>query len=68
MQLTDRDRLIVATMGDGSCMFSNPVACHQIAEALQLPLLLIILNNAEWGAVRQSVQAIYADDHAARTN
>ncbi|SNR66591.1 thiamine pyrophosphate-requiring protein [Puniceibacterium sediminis] len=68
MQLADRDRLIVATMGDGSYMFSNPVACHQIAEALQLPLLIIIVNNAEWGAVRQSVLGIYPEGYAARTN
>lgn len=68
MQLAERDRLIVATMGDGSYMFANPVACHQIAEALELPVLLVIVNNAEWGAVRQSVLGVYPDGHAARTN
>lgn len=68
MQLADRDRLIVATMGDGSYIFANPVACHQIAEALELPLLVIVVNNAEWGAVRQSVLNIYPDGYAARTN
>lgn len=68
MQLADRNRLVVATMGDGSYIFSNPVACHQIAEALELPLLVIVVNNAEWGAVRQSVLGIYPDGHAARTN
>ncbi len=68
MQLADRDRLIVATMGDGSYMFSNPVACHQIAEALELPILLMIVNNAEWGAVRQSVLGVYPDGYAARAN
>ncbi len=68
MQLAERDRLIVATMGDGSYIFSNPVACHQIAEALELPILLIVTNNAEWGAVRQSVLGIYPDGYAARTN
>ncbi|MDZ4135024.1 MAG: thiamine pyrophosphate-binding protein, partial [Paracoccaceae bacterium] len=30
MQLAHPDRLIVATMGDGSYMFCNPVVCHQI--------------------------------------
>jgi acetolactate synthase I/II/III large subunit len=49
-------------------MFSNPVACHQIAEALGLPVLVVILNNSEWGAVRQSVLGIYPDGYAARTN
>ncbi|WP_411034411.1 thiamine pyrophosphate-requiring protein [Shinella sp. BYT-45] len=68
MQLARRDRLTVATMGDGSYMFANPVACHQIAEALGLPILLVIVNNAEWGAVRQSVIGLYPDGYAARTN
>lgn len=68
MQLADRGRLIVATMGDGSYMFANPVACHQIAEALELPILVVIVNNAEWGAVRQSVLGVYPDGYAARSN
>ena len=68
MQLADPDRLVVATMGDGTYMFANPVACHQIAEALGLPILIIVLNNAEWGAVRQSVLGLYPDGHAARAN
>ena len=68
MQLADPDRLVVATMGDGSYMFSNPVVCHQIAEALALPVLILVLNNAEWGAVRQSVLGLYPDGHAARAN
>lgn len=55
-------------MGDGSYMFANPVACHQIAEALGLPVLLLVLNNREWGAVRQSVLGAYPDGYAARTN
>jgi len=68
MQLADRDHLIVATMGDGSYMFANPVACHQIAEALELPVLLLVLNNAEWGAVRQSVLGLYPGGYAAKAN
>lgn len=68
MQLADPGRLVVATMGDGSYMFANPVACHQIAEALRLPVLIIVLNNGEWGAVRQSVLGIYPDGYAARGN
>lgn len=68
MQLARRGRLVVATMGDGSYMFANPVACHQIAEALELPILVLIVNNAEWGAVRQSVLGLYPDGYAAKTN
>ena len=68
MQLARPGRLIVATMGDGSYMFSNPVACHQIAEALELPVLVLVLNNREWGAVRKSVLGTYPDGYASREN
>jgi acetolactate synthase-1/2/3 large subunit len=68
MQLADRNRLVIATMGDGSYVFANPVACHQIAEAFGLPVLVVVLNNSEWGVVRQSVLGLYPDGHAARAN
>ncbi|WP_330166387.1 thiamine pyrophosphate-requiring protein [Rhizobium sp. C4] len=68
MKLARQDRLIIATMGDGSYMFSNPVACHQIAEAANIPLLILVLNNSEWGAVRQSVLGVYPDGFAAKSN
>ncbi|ALA20437.1 MULTISPECIES: thiamine pyrophosphate-requiring protein [unclassified Chelatococcus] len=67
-QLAEPDRICVATMGDGSYMFANPTVCHQIAEALALPVLVIVLNNEEWGAVRASVAGLYPGGHAARAN
>ncbi|TMV92322.1 thiamine pyrophosphate-requiring protein [Thioclava sp. BHET1] len=66
--LAQPEKTVIATMGDGSYMFANPVACHQIAEALGLSLVVIVLNNAEWGAVRSSVVDIYPDGYAARAN
>lgn len=68
MKLAAPDRLIVATMGDGSYMFANPVACHQIMQAYDIPVLIVILNNAEWGAVRLSVAHMYPHGHATRAN
>lgn len=68
LQLADRDRLVIATMGDGSYMFANPVACHQIAEALHLPVLTIVFNNGIWNAVRATTLGIYPDGYAARAN
>ena len=67
-QLMRPDRLTIACMGDGSYMFANPVACHQIAEALRLPILTIIKNNAMWNAVRRSVVNGYPDGTAAMSN
>ena len=68
IQLADRDRLVVATVGDGSYMFANPTACHQVAEALHLPLLVLILNNTEWGAVRRAVNMMYPGGAAVKAN
>ena len=67
-QLADRDRLVFATMGDGSYMFANPTACHQVAEALELPVVTLVLNNQEWGAVRDSVEGLYSSGRAVRSN
>jgi acetolactate synthase I/II/III large subunit len=68
MQLADRSRLVIPTIGDGSYIFSNPLACHQVAEALELPVLTVILNNVEWGAVRTATNAMYPKGKAAKSN
>lgn len=67
-QLADRTRLVVACLGDGSYMFANPVACHQVAEALELPVLTIIKNNAMWNAVRRAVVGSFPEGAAMRAN
>lgn len=67
-QLADRDRLTICCIGDGSYMFANPVACHQIAEALELPILTIVKNNGMWNAVRRSVVSAYPGGAAAKAN
>ncbi len=67
-RLADSTRAIVATVGDGSYMFANPTVCHQVAEALDLPILVMVINNEEWGAVRKSVAGLYPDGKASRAN
>jgi acetolactate synthase I/II/III large subunit len=67
-QLADRERLVIACMGDGSYIFANPTACHQIAEAHNLPILTIVKNNGLWNAVRRSVISEYPGGAAARSN
>jgi acetolactate synthase-1/2/3 large subunit len=67
-QLADRERLVIAAVGDGSYMFANPVACHQVAEALGLTVLTIVKNNAGWNAVRRAVRGAYPDGAAMARN
>lgn len=66
--LANRDQVTVACVGDGSYMFANPVACHQIAEAHDLPLLTVVFNNGVWNAVRKTTLMMYPDGSASRAN
>jgi acetolactate synthase-1/2/3 large subunit len=68
IKLADPERLVVATMGDGSYMFANPVACHHVAEAHDIPVLTVVLNNAHYGAVRHAVLDLYPDGYAAKAD
>jgi acetolactate synthase-1/2/3 large subunit len=64
MKLAQPDRLIVATMGDGAYMFANPVAAHHTAEAHGIAVLVLVLNNSCYGAVRNSVTDLYPTGYA----
>ena len=64
IQLAEPDRLVMATIGDGSYIFSNPVACHHTAAALDLPVLTVVANNRVWDAVRKAASAMYPEGHA----
>ena len=55
-------------MGDGSYIFANPVACHQIAEAHNLPVLIIVMNNGIWNAVRRAARNVYPEGSADKMN
>ena len=67
-QMADRERLVVCVTGDGSYMFANPIACHQVAAAQQLPVLTVVMNNGAWDAVRTSTLDVYPNGAAARAN
>ena len=66
IKLAEPDRLVIATIGDGSHTFANPVACHQMMERYGLAVLTIVLNNQAWGTVGQSVRALYPEGRAAQ--
>lgn len=67
-KLGNPDRLVVATLGDGAYMFSNPVASHFASYQNDLPILTIVFNNSMWNAVRRATQGMYPKGHAVRSN
>ena len=67
-KLASPARLVIATLGDGSHLFGNPVALHHAAAAHDLPVLFVIMNNSMWGAVRRATQGMYPQGEAMRSN
>ena len=59
---------VMAVVGDGAFMFSNPAAVHHASALHDLPVLFVVMNNAMWGAVERSTLAMYRDGLASRSN
>lgn len=59
-KLAAPERTVIATVGDGAYIFTNPTACHMVAEAHKLPILTIVFNNSLYGAVRRATLHMFA--------
>src|SRR5580704_12117465 len=59
---------VIAVLGDGAYMFSNPAAAHHASALHDLPVLFVVMNNGMWGAVERSTRAMYPDGLAAKSN
>ena len=64
-KLASPEKTVICALGDGAYMFGNPTAGHYVSEAMHLPVLFIIANNARWAAVHRSTLATYPKGHAA---
>ena len=67
-KLAARDKTVVACIGDGSYLFGAPEAGHWVSRKMNLPVLYIVWNNAQWGAVAGATKGVYPDGWSARTN
>jgi hypothetical protein len=65
-KLAAPDKLVIATLGDGSYMFGNPTPCHFVSQAYELPTLTVIFNNRVWNACRANL-SMYPNGWAAKT-
>ena len=49
-------------------IFANPTACHWVAEAHEVPIVVVLFNNERYGAVRNATMAMFASGAAGREN
>jgi acetolactate synthase-1/2/3 large subunit len=67
-KLAAPEKLIVATLGDGSYMFGNPTVSHWVQQKFKLPILSIVFNNSRYGAVRRATLSMFKDGVAGETD
>jgi len=64
-KLASPDKTVICCVGDGAYMFGNPTASHFVSEAMKLPVLFVVFNNARWAAVHRATLAMYPKGVAA---
>jgi acetolactate synthase I/II/III large subunit len=62
------DRRVVATVGDGSWMLSNPQACTWASSFHQAPVLFVVSNNRGYRTGTHEVAKTYPDGYSVRQN
>lgn len=60
-KLAAPEKLVIATLGDGSYLFSNPMVAHWVADAHKIPILTVIFNNSRYGAVRSATLSMFKE-------
>ena len=63
-KLAAPEKFVVATVGDGAYMFTNPTVAHWVADKFAIPVLTVIFNNARYGAVRRATLSMFKDGAA----
>ena len=67
-KLAAPDRMMVQVVGDGSFYFGNPSSVFSVAKQYRLPILIIVLDNSGWGAVKASTLRVFPQGEAVASN
>ncbi|MCC7372799.1 MAG: thiamine pyrophosphate-requiring protein [Chloroflexi bacterium] len=68
MKLAAPNRLVVAVVGDGSFVFSSPVAALYAAQQAGAPILTVVLNNSGYNASKQPIVGLFPDGASVQAN
>jgi acetolactate synthase-1/2/3 large subunit len=66
MKVAAPDRPVIAAVGDGSWMFSNPQVCTWASAFHRAPVLFVVFNNRGYRTGTQEVLRAFPDGYAAR--
>ena len=68
VKLAARDRPVVLLIGDGSFLYNPVLPALGVAKSNDLPLLVIVFNNAEYRAMKRTHLRVYPEGVSARAN
>jgi acetolactate synthase-1/2/3 large subunit len=63
IRLAAPDKIVIASGGDGCALYSEPIACLQLARQYHAPILYCVSNNSRHGAVEMGL-ARYGGDRS----
>ena len=59
---------MVQVVGDGGFYFGNPSSVFSVSQQYQLPILIVVMDNSGWGAVKASTQRVFPKGEAVAAN
>lgn len=63
-KLAAPDKLVVQVVGDGGFYFGGPSSVFSVAQQYKLPILVVLMDNAGWSAVKESTLRVFPEGEA----
>jgi len=68
LKLAEPDRRVIQVIGDGALHFSSPDSVFAVSQRYKLPIFTVVVDNGGWQAVKASVQRVYPNGEAQRSD
>lgn len=63
-KLASPDKMVVQVVGDGGFYFGGPSSVFSVSRQYKLPILVLLLDNTGWSAVKESTLRVFPDGEA----
>ena len=67
-KLAAPDRMAVQVVGDGGFYFGNPSSVFAVSRQYGLPILIVVMDNSGWAAVKSSTLRVFPKGEAVAAN
>ena len=64
IKLASPEKMVVQVVGDGGFYFGGPSSVFAVAKQYKLPILVLLLDNTGWSAVKESTLRVFPEGEA----